>query len=245
MPTVLESFQHKLEKFDPGIVWLDRNNRVMALNGLASRILGVSTGQVIGTEVTQLHPEKSRRKVAFLLESAGCPAESPPPMTMMINVPDRVLLIKVSKMWSDDEAQGSCMVFYDLTDITTNPHENEGDGDSDRPRQLFKLPVFKNGRVVLLDLNDVVHFNADGHYTSVFTDAQSYLCNLALSDLETRLDPTKFVRVHRSHMINVRFATAFEKVDEQCMIIMNTRDEVRIPVSRSNVQRLKLMFGLS
>ena len=103
----------------------------------------------------------------------------------------------------------------------------------------------KNGRMMLLNVNDVVHFNAEGHYTSVSTEAQSYLCNLALSDLETRLDATKFVRVHRSHMINVQYATAFEKVDEQCMIIMNTRDEIRIPVSRSNVQKLKLMFGLS
>lgn len=239
----LESFQHKLEKFDPGIVWLDRCNRVIAMNAIASRVLSVSVGDVVGSEVTQLHPEKSRRKVAFLLETSACPTESPPPMTMMINVPDRVLLIKVSKMWSAGGEEGTCMIFYDLTDITTNPHES--DGSSDRPRQLFKLPVYKNGRVILLDLNDVVHFKAEGHYTSVFTGTQTYLCNLALSDLELRLDPDKFVRVHRSHMINVRFAAAFEKIDEQCTIVMRTQDEARVPVSRSNVSKLKLMFGLS
>lgn len=238
----LESFQHKLEKFDPGIVWLDRGNRVTALNSIASRVLGVSVGQVIGSEVTQLHPEKSRRKVAFLLESVGCPAESPPPMTMMINVPDRVLLIKVAKMWGAGEEQGTCMVFYDLTDITTSPQD---ENDRGRPRQLFKLPVFKNGRVVLLDLNEVVHFKAEGHYTNVYTEAQTFLCNLALSDLETRLDPGKFVRVHRSHMINIGYAVAFEKVDEQCFIVMRGGNETRVPVSRSNVQKLKLMFGLS
>lgn len=243
MQTTLESFQHKLEKFDPGIVWLDRGNRVMALNTIASRVLGVTVGQVIGSEVTQLHPEKSRRKVAFLLETSTCPAESPPPMTMMINVPDRVLLIKVVKMWGAGEEQGTCMIFYDLTDVTTSPRE--GANERDRPRQLFKLPVYKNSRVVLLDLNDVVHFKAEGHYTSVFTEAQTYLCNLALSDLEIRLDPGKFVRVHRSHMINVRFAAAFEKVDEQCTIVMRTQDEARVPVSRSNVQKLKVMFGLN
>lgn len=239
----LESFQHKLEKFDPGMVWLDRSNRVTALNIIASRILGVSVGQVVGTEVTQLHPEKSRRKVAFLLESSSCPAESPPPMTMMINVPDRVLLIKVAKMWGKGEDQGTCMIFYDLTDITTSPREEED--NRDRPRQLFKLPVYKNSRVVLLDLNEVVHFKAEGHYTSVFTDTQAYLCNLALSDLELRLDPGKFVRVHRSHMVNIRFAAAFEKVDEQCTLVMRSHDEARVPVSRSNVQKLKLMFGLN
>ncbi len=240
---IFETFQHRLEKFDPGVVWLDRSNRVTALNSIASHILGVKVGQVIGTEVTQLHPEKSRRKVAFLLESSGCPAHSPPPMTMMINVPDRVLLIKVVKMWGSDEELGTCMVFYDLTDITTSPHQDSV--DPGRLRQLFKLPVYKNSRVILLDLNEVVHFKADGHYTTVFTESHSYLCNLALTDLELRLDPAKFVRVHRSHMVNVLFAAAFDKVDEQYTIVMRSQVEANVPVSRSNVPRLKLMFGLN
>src|SRR3569833_1674261 len=128
----LVSFLHKLENFDPGIVWLDCSNRVVALNIIASRILGVSVGQVIGTEVTQLHPEKSRRKVAFLLESSSCPAESPLFMILMINVPDRVLLIKVVKMWGAGEEQGTCMIIYDLTDITTSQREDAS--ARDRPR---------------------------------------------------------------------------------------------------------------
>lgn len=239
----LESFEHKLQKFDPGIVWLDGHNRVMALNSVARRVLSVTVGQVIGREIAQVHPEKSRAKVEFLLGSSTCPADSPPPMTMMINIPDRVLLIKVTKMWADNDIAGTCMVFYDLTDITTKPREIEA--EVDRPRELLKLPVCRHGRVVLLDLNDVVHFKAEGHYTSVFTEEQEHLCNLSLSDLETRLDPTTFVRVHRSYMINVRYASAFEKVDDQCTVLVRAKDDVRIPVSRSNVQRLKLMFGLS
>lgn len=238
-----ESFEHKLQKFDPGIVWLDRQNRVLALNHVATRVLGVGVGQVMGREITQLHPEKSRAKVEFLLQSSGCPAESPPPMTMMINIPDRILLIKVSKMWAAEESLGTCMVFYDLTDITTSPQESQG--DRERLRQLFKLPVYKNGKVVLLDLSEVVHFKAEGHYTTVYTESQDYLCNLSLSDLETRLDPACFVRVHRSHMINIRFASAIERIDDQCTITLQRREAACVPVSRSNVQRLKLMFGLN
>lgn len=237
-----ESFQHKLQRFDPGIVWLDTSNRVVALNALASRVLGTSVGQVVGAEISQLHPEKSRDKISFLLQSSSCPADSPPPMTMMINIPDRVLLIKVSKVWGADGCAGTCMVFYDLTDITTGPRL-KGDDDG-RPRQLYKLPVFKNGKVVLLDLDDVVHLKAEGHYTNVYTEQQSYLCNLSLSDLETRLDLAKFVRVHRSHMVNVRFASALERIEDQCLLVMRASKEARIPVSRSNVSKLKSMFGL-
>ncbi len=164
-------------------------------------------------------------------------------MTMMINIPDRVLLIKVSKMCGEDGPVGTSMVFFDLTDITTSPRKETG--EEGKPRLLFKLPVYKKNRVVLVNLNDVVHFRAEGHYTNVHTENEQFLCNLSLSDLETRLDPMQYVRVHRSHMINIRFACAFEKVDDQCAIIMKSEDETRIPVSRSNAQKLKSMLGLS
>ncbi len=239
----MESFEHKLEKFDPGIVWLDRQNRVVAMNGVANRVLGATYGRAIGMEITQLHPEKSRDKIRFLLQSSECPADSPPPMTMMINIPDSILLIKVSKMWGDDaRPAGTCMVFYDVTDATTRPRE--GSPHPRGPRQLLKLPVYKKGKVVLLSLDEVVHFEAAGHYTKVYTRAQSYLSNLSLSDLETRLEVGRFLRVHRRYMINVDHASAFEKMNDKFMIVMRTGDEALIPVSRSNVQRLKGLFGL-
>ena len=75
----MESFEHKLQKFDPGVVWLDGHNRVLALNTIASSVLGVTVGDAVGTEILQLHPEKSRDKVQWLLESASCPVTSAPP----------------------------------------------------------------------------------------------------------------------------------------------------------------------
>lgn len=237
-----ESFQHKLEKFDVGMIWLDKDKRVMALNSYAAQVLDVKPGEVIGNEILQFHPERSRSKVAWVLESSECPVDSPPPMTMMINIPDRVLLIKVSKMFGADGGAGTCMVFFDLTDVTTTPHLS--DEAQDRPRTLFKLPIYKNGRVVLVDLSDVVHMKAEGHYTEVYTESDHYLCNLSLSDLEERLDPLQFVRVHRSHMVNMRYASAFEKAEDRCVMVMAGAGEPRIPISRSNVSKIKALLGL-
>lgn len=240
--SVLETFQHQLQRFDPGIVWLDGNNRIMGLNSVATQVLGADAEAIIGQEILQFHPEKSRSKVQWLLESASCPAESPPPMTMMINIPDKVLLIKVSKICGHGESVGTCMVFYDLTELTTKPRK--GQDESDKPRLLFKLPVHKQNRVMLIDLDDVVHFKAEGHYTTVFTRTEEYLCNLSLSELEARLPQDKYVRVHRSHMISMRYAKSFEKSDEQYFIVMDVDYEVVIPVSRSKVKTLKTMLGL-
>lgn len=242
--TGLETFQHQLQKFDPGVVWLDQENHIYALNSVAVEVLGANAEDIIGKEILQFHPEKSRGKVQWLLESSSCPVDSPPPMTMMINIPDRVLLIKVSKMLgkSAGEGLGTCMVFYDLTDVITTPHLDAQ--SSDKPRLLFKLPVYQQNRVMLVSLDDVVHFKAEGHYTNVYTKNDQYLCNLSLSDLEERLEKEKFVRVHRSHMINMNYAKLFEKVGDHCTIVMDMPGEVVIPVSRSKVKMLKTMLGL-
>jgi hypothetical protein len=236
----LETLEHQLQRFDPGIVWLDANNQIMGLNSVAYTVLGADAEAIIGQEILQFHPEKSRSKVKWLLEAAACPTESPPPMTMMINIPDRVLLIKVSKVFDHDKNVGTCMVFFDLTEMTTTPRKSQV--DSDKPRLLFKLPVHKQKKVMLVDLEEVVHFKAEGHYTTVYTKAEEYLCNLSLSELEARLSQDKFVRVHRSHMINIHFAKSFVKEDDQCNIVM--MNDVVIPISRSKVKMLKTMLGM-
>lgn len=239
----METIQHQLQKFDPGIVWLDSNNRVVAVNGVTMKVLGVNAGEVIGKNILQFHPEASRPKVQWLLESSACPVESPPPMAMMINIPDRVLLIKVSKMFGGGEGVGTCMVFFDLTDVTTTPRQ--GSDEQDKPRLLYKIPVYKLNKVMLIDIDTVVHLKAEAHYTTVYTEREHYLCNLSLSDLEDRLTKEKFIRVHRSHVINITFASAFEKVNDKYVITMETPDEVAIPVSRSNVVMLKKVLGVT
>lgn len=241
---MLETFPHQLQKFDPGVVWLDQNNHIYALNSVAIDVLGASAEEIIGKEILQFHPEKSRAKVEWVLDSASCPVDASPPMTMMINIPDRVLLIKVSKMLGKQtgESVGTCMVFYDLTDIITTPHQNER--ETDKPRLLFKLPVYQQNRVMLISLDEVVHFKAEGHYTNVYTRSDEYLCNLSLSDLEQRLDQDKFVRVHRSHMINMSYTKLFERSGDHCTIVMDVPGEVIIPISRSKVKMLKTMLGL-
>ena len=242
----MESIQHKLQQFDPGMVWLDRENRILAMDGIAMQTLNVRPGELIGEEILSVHPERSREKVKWLLDQSSCPATSPPPMTMMINIPDRVLLIKVSKMCGKEGAIGTCMIFYDLTDVATRPSAKVDEPNAeDVPRQLYKLPVYKDKRVLLVDLEDVCCIRADGRYSRLFTASGDYFCNLSISELDKRLDERTFFRVHRSHIVNLRFAKSFEKSEEQCFIVMDLDDGMRVPISRNKVSSLKEMLGLS
>lgn len=240
-----ESFEHRLERFDPGVIWLNEDRRVSAINGIAAEILGVQAGDVLGEEVLQLHPEKSRDKVSWLLEVTGgahCPAESSPPMTMMINIPERILLIKLTRMLGGDTGQtGYCLVFFDVTEATSRARAQ----DDDRPRQLLKLPVSRQQEVMLLDLQNVVHLRAGGHYTDVFTPGERYLCNLSLSDLEARLDAERFLRVHRSHIVNLGFASAIARRNDRHVLTLADESESEVPISRHRIQEVRNAFGLT
>jgi DNA-binding LytR/AlgR family response regulator len=243
----LETLQHQLQQFDPGIVWLDTHNRITAMNGVALKTLGDRRGDLIGEEVLQLHPEKSRDKVRWLLDKSSCPMDSPPPMTMMINIPERVLMIKVARMCGQEGDVGTCMVFYDLTDLTTTPSRPEPARQATRNEerlQLYKLPVHKDKRTLLVDLDAVCCIKAEGHYSNLYTEDDVYLCNLSLSDLEGRLDERVFFRMHRSYIVNMRYAKAFEKSDDQCNLVLDHGDGLSIPISRSNISKVKKLLGL-
>jgi LytTR family transcriptional regulator, CO-responsive transcriptional regulator RcoM len=250
-----ESLQHRLERLDLGMVWIDNQNRVTGFNDVAWQLLapageqtlGVSRDQLIGIDLLKLHPVKSREKLALLLggeEAAGvdqCPVRSPPAITMMINIPDRVLLLKVSKMFGGGGIVGACMVYYDLTDVTTAPSATNG---SAQPRQLSKIPVYRANRLVLIEVQDTLRLESNDHYTWIVTSSGRYLSNLSLSDLEERLDPTVFFRCHRSHIVNLRHVSEIERDGDSLYLVFGSPEPSRIPVSRTHARELRDIVGL-
>lgn len=55
----------------------------------------------------------------------------------------------------------------------------------------------------LVDVADVVYFSADNKYTSAFTAENEYVLRMGISELEDKLDPATFWRIHRSAIVRV------------------------------------------
>lgn len=89
---------------------------------------------------------------------------------MMINIPERLLMIKVSQMMGADGIAGTCMIFYDLTEATTAPAKSPKTlGGPAEPRLLSRIPVYRRDRIVLVNVKDIAHFEGNGHYTNIVT----------------------------------------------------------------------------
>jgi NO-binding membrane sensor protein with MHYT domain len=109
---------------------------------------------------------------------------------------------------------------------------------------LSRLPVERNKATLLLNLDDVVSIRAEAHYTRVCDGRQSYFCPFSMAELEAKLDPARFLRVHRSHIINLDHARAFERRKEQAVVRLEGSAAGSVPVSRRNVPRLRAALGL-
>src|SRR5258707_13847604 len=81
----METLQYKLQKFDPGVVLLSADNRILAMNQIAQRVLSNIRGNPIGRDVLQLHPEKSKEKIQLLLHSGwSCSTSRPIGLPLML-----------------------------------------------------------------------------------------------------------------------------------------------------------------
>src|SRR5689334_16930099 len=78
--TISSSPLYLLERSDVGLVHLDRDLKVVAMNSFARRVLPVEDKEPFEKMVLSFHPERSQAKVKFLLDQAECPVSNPPPM---------------------------------------------------------------------------------------------------------------------------------------------------------------------
>jgi LytTR family transcriptional regulator, CO-responsive transcriptional regulator RcoM len=233
---------YALERIDVGIVQLDRELRVVAMNALARRVLPVEEKQPFDKVVLSFHPERSRAKVQFLLDQSECPVNNPPPMAMIINIPERVLLIKVSRM-ADLEGQtiGYTLIFHDVTDAVAA--DDGGAAPARGKRILQKIPTVAQSRIRLVDVDEVCFIRADGHYTWINTAEGAGFCNLSITDLEARLDPNVFMRVHRRYLANLRCAEQIQRQNGKVQLKLRGGSG-SLPVSRGSVPQLLDRLGL-
>jgi two-component system LytT family response regulator len=77
-------------------------------------------------------------------------------------------------------------------------------GSGPARRRVRRLAIKDAGRVLLVDVDDVMRFKATGNYIEVHSGGRTHLLRETLTGLEARLEPDAFVRVSRSCLVNAR-----------------------------------------
>ena len=103
---------------------------------------------------------------------------------------------------------------------------------------LTRLFVRDRDRIVPVSTSDIERLEAADDYVDVHTKSRSYLVYLTLNDFERRLDPERFIRVHRAHIVNLDFVKQLVPFDGSRMQI-EMRDGTKILASRTRSKELR------
>ena len=105
-----------------------------------------------------------------------------------------------------------------------------------------RVLIREGARVDVLPVEQIDFVQAQDDYVSYASKGRRYLKEQTLAEVEASLDPARFVRVHRSYVINLDRLTRVELDDRENRIaLLSTGD--RIPVSRSGHARLGERLG--
>ncbi len=110
------------------------------------------------------------------------------------------------------------------------------------PGTTSRVLVRDGARVDVIPIDQIDFIQAQDDYVSYAARGRHYLKEQTLAEVEASLDPTRFVRVHRSYVINLDRLTRVELDDRENRIALLTTGD-RVPVSRSGHARLTARLG--
>ena len=107
-------------------------------------------------------------------------------------------------------------------------------------KQLRRLVIRTSGRVIFLDLNEIDWIEAAANYVRLHSGKDSYLLREGIGHLAAKLDPERFVRIHRSFIVNVSRIRELQPCDsgEYIAVLKNGRELSCSRGCRSQLLRL-------
>ena len=107
-----------------------------------------------------------------------------------------------------------------------------------------KINLWKNEKIIVVNMNDIYYCVAKERVTFVYTKDQEYTVNLSISEFYEKLQKNMFFRCHRSYIVNIN------KIREIIPWFNNTYNlklqdiDFEVPVSRSNIKEFKHLMNI-
>ena len=105
---------------------------------------------------------------------------------------------------------------------------------------LQRVQVKIGDRILLVSVDEIIRFHSEEKYTTIYTPTNQYVIDTPLVDLEKKLDPRQFVRVHRAHLVAIDYIAEIRKTDSSRLnVILRDKDHTQILVSRNFVKTVR------
>jgi two-component system LytT family response regulator len=107
-------------------------------------------------------------------------------------------------------------------------------------KPISSVFVKERGRMLRIPLERVERLEACDDYVALYAEGSRHLVHARLRDFHARLDPSRFLRVHRSHIVNLAFVRSLELREGPGLIVV-LESGARVTASRAGSARLRLL----
>jgi two-component system LytT family response regulator len=107
-----------------------------------------------------------------------------------------------------------------------------------RNKPLGRVLIRDGARVHVIASEKIDYIEAQDDYVQIRTEGKAYLKNQRLSELESQLDGDKFLRIHRSYLLNIDCISRIEQAGKDSHVAV-LKDGSKLPISRSGYQKVR------
>jgi two-component system LytT family response regulator len=122
------------------------------------------------------------------------------------------------------------------TQLATVSEELKPAAASERPAYLTRLSFRQDDHAVIVNVADVIWIEAEDYYVLVHTRQGRHMVRAPLASFEQRLDPQRFVRVHRAAIVSIQDV---REVHDAGGLLLVLSDGSQVPVSRARRRQVE------
>jgi two-component system LytT family response regulator len=124
-----------------------------------------------------------------------------------------------------------------LTEHAPDAAEEMSDSEGPAANRFEKLINIKDrGQIFRVDVDTIERIDAAGDYMCIYTGDNTLILRETMKDLERRLDPRRFQRIHRSTIVNLDLVKQVKPhTNGECFLVLNSGAQVKVSRSYRDV----------
>ncbi len=125
-----------------------------------------------------------------------------------------------------------------LADVAPDSLPDDLAGTADPAASRFEkiINIKDRGQIFRVDVDDIERIDAAGDYMCIYTAAQTLILSETMKDLEKRLDPRRFQRVHRSTIVNLDNVKSVKPhTNGECFLVLGSGTQIKVSRSYRDV----------
>lgn len=108
-----------------------------------------------------------------------------------------------------------------------------------------RIPYEAEARTHFIDAAEVSAVRAEGHYTVLYVGTSKLFCPWSITEAENRIPKARFMRTHRSYLVNLDHVSSFERRKDNGVCYFDKAPSLpKVPVSRSRLTEVRARLGM-